>query len=110
MWKSACEAGKMTKRVRFETPPADQDSFGAPATLWGVYGTFWASVEPLSGRDFIQAQAVQSEITHKITTRKTGITAKMRAVYDSRTFHIVSVLSPNETGATYVIMAKELVT
>lgn len=108
MWKSACNAGTMTKRVKFETPPTGQDEYGAPTTTWGTYGTFWASVEPLSGREFIQAQAAQSELTHKITTRASGIVPNMRAVYDSRVFEITAVLNQQERGALYVIMAKEV--
>lgn len=35
--------------------------------------TIWADVRPLSGREYYQAQAVQADITHMITIRKTDI-------------------------------------
>ncbi len=108
-WKSACHAGTMTKRVLFKSPPATTDSFGEPSTTWTDVKTVWASVEPLSGREFLQAQASQSEVTHKIIIRASGITANMRAVYDGRTFEIASVMNQREQGAIYVIMAKEVV-
>jgi SPP1 family predicted phage head-tail adaptor len=58
----------LNKRVTFRIPtdPTTAD-IEQPEYIDGK--TVWAAVQPLRGREFWQAQAVQSESTVKITTR-----------------------------------------
>lgn len=108
-WKSSCSSGTMTKRITFQSMITTQNEYGEPVSGWTDAGTVWASIEPLSGRDFFQAQAVQSEITHKIITRWSGARPEMRIKYGTRYFDIESVINEKERGAKYIIMAKEVV-
>lgn len=42
-----------------------------------------AEIAPLSAREFMESQALQSEVTGRITIRyRTGVTAKMRCRHD----------------------------
>lgn len=108
-WKSACQAAGMDKRIIVKYLVPSQDSFGEPTTVWTELKTIWASVEPISGRDFFQARQEQSELTHRIKTRSAGITPDMRLHYGTRVFEIASVINEMERGAIYTVMAKELV-
>lgn len=108
-WKSGCSSGTMTKRITFQSLVTTQNEYGEMVSGWTDVKTVWASIEPLSGRDFFQAQAVQSEITHKIITRWTGATPDMRIKYGTRYFDIESVINEKEQGAKYIVMAKEVI-
>jgi len=60
---------------------------------WVAFSTVYADIQPLSGRELIAAQAVQSEITGKITMRYLlGVTAGMRARYEGKVYDIQSVI------------------
>lgn len=108
-WQSGCDAGKMSKRITIKQLTTGQNEYGEPSTTWNTVKTVWASIEPLSGKAFWEAEAVQSEITHKIITRASGITPDMKIYYGARIFDIDSVINENEQGAKYIIMAKEVI-
>jgi head-tail adaptor len=44
------------------------DSYEQPIMEYVTLGHLWAKIEPLSGRQYLAAQQVQSEMTHKIIT------------------------------------------
>lgn len=46
-----------------------QDTYGERAPGATVLGTFWASIEPLNGRELWEAQQVQSDVTHRVRLR-----------------------------------------
>lgn len=71
--------------------------------------TAYASVEPLSGRELIAAQAANSVATHKISMRyAAGVTTAMRVKYGSRFFNIVSPpRNVGEMGREMVFEAEE---
>lgn len=99
-------AGKLRHRVRFErrTTVQDPDS-GERVPGWEPVVTVWASVEPLSSREFIAAQASQSEITARITIRhRTGIDATMRAVHRGQIYDIHGVLPDPKSGRHYLTL------
>lgn len=85
------EAGRLRHRVRIERLAYQLDSHGDayqdPETGetrqdWVELATVWAAIEPLSAREFIQAQATQSQITARIVIRyRDGLDASMRLVH-----------------------------
>ena len=69
-----------------------------------------ASIQPLVGREYTDAQAVNADVTTKIRVRAvSGITPKDRVAWGSRTFEIVSVITIDEIAHEMVLMCKELV-
>lgn len=82
----------------------------------GEYSTQWVSLPdlenvpaeilPLSGREFLQSQIKQSEVTDRITIRfQTGITTSMRILHGAAVYNIQAVL-PDPTGVRWLtIMA-----
>jgi SPP1 family predicted phage head-tail adaptor len=77
------QAGKLRHRVQIQHKVTTQDpQTGEQLTeQWVEFAKVWASVEDLSARDFIAAQAGQSEAKSRVVVRyREGITAAMRVV------------------------------
>lgn len=111
------EAGRLRHRVRIDRKQnlldTDDDVIQDPNTgevswEWAEVATVWAAIEPLSAREFIQSQAVQSEIVARIVIRyRTGLDASMRLVHvrngsDFAFYDPAGFLADKETGLDYL--------
>jgi SPP1 family predicted phage head-tail adaptor len=104
-------AGRLRHRVTIQQRAGTQDSYGQEDDDWNDVDTVWAAVEPLRGREFLEARREGAEVTTRIVTRyRSGITPAMRVSYDSRTFDIVSVINVDERDSELQLMCRELVT
>jgi len=84
-------AGRLRHRVLIEqyvlavdsNGDAIQDTnTGETTGSWQELATVWAAIEPLSAREFLAAQAMQSKIEAKIVIRhRMGLNAAMRLVH-----------------------------
>ena len=102
------QAGQLRKRLTIQKRSTVQDSYGQPSTSWSDVVTVWGAVEPLSGRELMAAEAVQSEITHQVIIRYiAGITSKMRVLYGTRIFDIQNVLDENERHRMLTLLCLE---
>jgi len=64
-----------------------------------------ASVVPLSGKDFIAAQATQSQMTTRIVIRwRPGITSRMRVLHGTEVYSIVGPPLPDDTGRRWLTL------
>jgi SPP1 family predicted phage head-tail adaptor len=66
------QAGKLRHLVTFDSPSqtSQDDTTGEEIIDWGSgYATVYAAVEPLTGREFVQANAVEADIDTRITVR-----------------------------------------
>lgn len=102
----AFEPGKLRHRVAIErnqeTPDADT---GAMVPAWVPVATVWASVEPLSGREFVAAQAVQANVSVRIVVRyRPDITPAMRIVHGGKVHNIAAVLADKDSGREYLTL------
>ena len=99
-------AGKLRHRIAIEQPGSAQDpDTGEMVDGWAPVATVWASVEPLSAREFIAAQAGQSEITANIRIRyRAGITAGMRLLHKGQAYNIHGVLPDLDSGIEYLTL------
>ena len=108
-WKPACMAGSLNKRIDIKKPATTQDDYGQPDIKWELVKSIWAGINPISGKEFIQGLAEQSQVTHRIIVRDgAGIDPNMRVYFGSRIFEIIAVLNEAEADTRYTIMAKEL--
>lgn len=79
------QAGKLRHRVQIQHKVTAQDpQTGEQLTAqWVEFATVWASIEDLSARDFIAAQAGQSEAKSRVVIRyRVGVTAEMRILME----------------------------
>lgn len=66
-----------------------------------------AEIVPLSGREFVAAQAIQAGVTTRITVRwQDGITSSMRVLHDGLTYDIKAVL-PDPTLRRHITLMCE---
>lgn len=86
-------AGKLDQRITIQRLDLVQDAIGEIVQTWVEVAVLWASVIDLSGREFIAAQAVTTEVTTKILIRyRAGILPSMRVVHGSDIYDIITVL------------------
>lgn len=104
----ALAAGRLRHRVRIEEQVTARDSDGIEQTDWVPVATVWASVEPLSAREFIQSGQAQSSVTAKIIIRARRMTASMRLIHQTRfgdqVYNIAGVLPDNVSGVEYITL------
>ena len=97
-------AGKLRHKVTIQAPGLTQDPVtGEMVAGWSDFASVWASVEPLSARDYIAAQANQSEITARIVIRyREGILPTMRILHRGKVYAIQGVLPDAKSGLEYL--------
>ena len=103
-------AGWLRKRVTIQEKRADRDPFGAERIIWVNVATVWAGVEPLRGREYLEAKQMQADVSTRIRMRyRSGVTPEMRVLYDGRTYEIESVIDVLERGRELNLMCREIV-
>lgn len=97
------EAGKLRHRVSLQEYKTSRDPVtGDVLKRWVELGKLWASIEPLSAREFIAAAAEQSKVVARIVTRHNpAVTARMRFVHRGKIYNIEGVLPDRESGLEY---------
>ncbi|HEL3822504.1 TPA: phage head closure protein [Stenotrophomonas maltophilia] len=96
-------AGKLRHRVLIQQQVTTRDNDGVEQTAWVDVATVWASVEPLSAREFIQSGQTQSAVTARITMRyRDGLSPSMRLVHRGEIFNIAGLLPDKVSGLEYI--------
>ena len=108
------DPGKFAHRITFQRYDGTVDEYGDVRKdadeNWDDFKTVWASVEPLSGKEFYAAEQSRSEVSHKLRCRYfPGLKTEMRIACGSRKFKIISAIDWREAHEEYLIMAQELV-
>jgi SPP1 family predicted phage head-tail adaptor len=88
-------AYKLRHRIDIQSLEHQIDSdTGARLDVWTTFvAKEPAAIAPLSGREFIAAQAIQSGVSTRITIRKRdGIVPSMRILHNDTIYNILSVL------------------
>ncbi len=81
----------------------DPDSGSVIVTGWEDVAMLWASIEPLSAREFLAAAANQSAVTARIVTLfDERITSAARFVYQGKVYNIEGVLPDKKSGREYL--------
>lgn len=98
----------LNHRIELQSQASGQSSTGQPNGAWSTYDTVWASIEPISGREYFNASGERAEVTHKIKLRSgPSVLPKHRALFGSRVFNIRSVLNLEERGRWLQLMVTE---
>lgn len=84
-------AGRLRHLVTIQSRTEGSNAFNEPRPVWKHFATVYASIEPLSGREYFAAQQAQSDVTHRVVLRYIpGVTAKHRIVFGDRVFDIAA--------------------
>lgn len=101
------KAGNLDQRIVIERLVKGVDPIGQPINAWEPVFSVWAAVEPLQGREYIAAQAVQSEVEARIRLRyRPGVTSAMRVIHGADTYSITSVIHVKSAKQELQIMCR----
>ncbi len=101
-------AGTLRHRVTLQRRGDTRDGIGTVTETWTNEATVWASIEPLQGREYFEAQRENADVTHKLRIRhRSGVTREMRVIFEDRVFDIEAVLNVEERDRELVLMCKE---
>ena len=101
-------SGKFNRRMRFQRRSEAQDSYGQQAQTWADAFTSWVSIEPMSGRELMSAQAVNAETTHKVEMRyRPGVNSALRGIYQGRVFNILAVMDEDMAHKVLTLLCSE---
>lgn len=96
-------------RIKFLKKTYTRDSEGMTVETWQDVATVWASYEPISGREYFAAAAVNAENTARFRIRYyKDISPDMRVLFDGRTFDIKSVIDVQGRRREMELMCQEL--
>ena len=110
MKKHRVEAGRLRHWVSFEAVPVEPvlDSDGRLEEVWlpAFSGLkLPAEITPLSGRELIAAQGVNSKVSTRIKLRhRDGFAARMRALHRGVIYNVEAVISDPDSGIRYVTL------
>lgn len=101
-------AARLRHRVTLQAITTTRDSDGAVIETWeDVAASLPAEIVPLSGREFVAAQAVQAGVTTRITIReRADVAAKMRIMHGGLAYNIRAVL-PDPTLRRHITLMCE---
>lgn len=104
-------AGTLRQRVTIQDKSVVRDTYGGETISWTDVAEVWAAVEPLQGREYLEARQTMAEVTTRIRVRyRSGITPEMRVEYDSRNYEILAVIHVREQQRELHLMCREFVT
>ncbi|NHC02330.1 phage head closure protein [Acinetobacter sp. 187] len=104
------QSGKLPHRITIEHFEEVQDQeTGRITNQWTVFAKVWAKVEPLSTKDVLSAQAINSKMIERCRIRYSSksaqITSKMRAVFRGKYRKIDGdPLPDNESGLEWLTL------
>lgn len=98
------QAGRLRHRVSLQRNQPTQDPVtGEIKDKWVEYVKSYAAIEPLSARDFIAAQAGQSQVSARIVMRwRSDLLPTDRIVHGGTAYKIVGILPDKDSGREYV--------
>ena len=100
-------AGGLRHRISIQHLVEQQDHVTGEITkTWVEFAPAWAAIEPLSARDFMAAQASQSEASGRITIRyRPGVLPTMRILHLANIYTIIGPPLPDKnSGLEYLTL------
>nr|DAR37957.1 MAG TPA: Putative head tail adaptor [Caudoviricetes sp.] len=102
------DIGRTNKRVSFCKFVEGKNEMNQTTQVLKKIRTVWASVEPKSGREYIEAEKEHPELTYIITTRyMEDVTPDMFIQYRDRLFNIRSIRNIRENNEMLEISCTE---
>lgn len=104
-------AQELNRKITFRKVTIAQDPHtGEMVETWADHLSVFAKVEPLVGREYLAAAAIQAEGTVKFTMRFRGdIDTGMRIAFDGDTFDIQSIQNIRSANRETLIYGKAAV-
>jgi len=101
-------AGNLRHKLEIQENTPTRNAVGEEVDSWTTVATVWASIEPLSGVELLNAQQVAAETTVRIGLRyRSGVTAAHRIKFGARIFDINVVSNVGERNRELQLLCKE---
>lgn len=102
----ALAAGELRHLVRIEKPQSYQNhETGELCTRWVMVAQVYAQIVPSSVREFMAANAEQSEVRARIVIRyRADVNATMRIVHRGTAYQILGALADPVSGLEYLTL------
>jgi len=101
-------AGKLRHRITIQERVETQDDYGSSVAAWVTFATVHASVEPISGKELLAAQAINSETRVRMRLRYiSGITSDMRVSFNLKLYNIQEIIDFKEENRELQLMCNE---
>jgi SPP1 family predicted phage head-tail adaptor len=100
------KVGRLRHRITLQEFISEPDSDGAVTEDWFTVATgISAEITAMSGREFIAAQAIQSEVDTRIKIRfRQGMKAAMRALHRETIYDVQAVMPDPDSGIRYLTL------
>jgi len=93
------EPGELRTELVLEQATPTPDGAGGFEETWTEIATVFAKLVPLAARDRFGAGQTIEEVTHRVLIRaRPDVASGMRFISGDRTFMILAVHDPDETG------------
>lgn len=102
------KSGDLRRRVTLQQRSTAQSTSGEQSETWTNVATVWGSVDPVSGNEHFDGEAVKAPLLYDISIRyRTGVTPAMRISYGGRIFNILSVMDQEELHRLLIMRCVE---
>lgn len=102
------DIGRMNKRIAFCIYEEKENELLQSEQVLKKVKKVWASVEPLRGREYQEAQRIRPELTYKVTTRYyKEVMPDMFIKFKECLFEIVTVINVRERNEMLEILCIE---
>lgn len=101
-------AGRLTERVTIEAEVRTPDDAGGATLTWSAVATVWAAVEPLKGREQVEAMKLESSNLYRVAVRNhVAVTAANRLMWRGHVLNIREV-PPTRPIELFRVLVAEL--
>lgn len=100
-------SGRLRHRVTIQRPVVTQNEYGEGTIQWEDEDDIWCSVEAIAGRELLNNDRVQSEITHRVNIRfRSTLTSDRRLVHNGQVLEIERIGDPTGRMAMQELLCK----
>jgi SPP1 family predicted phage head-tail adaptor len=101
--------GKMDRKIAFQVVSEPNDDFGGSTPSWTTVISCWASLTPGGGIEKDEADKVTATSPVVFGIRyKAGIDEKMRILYNSEIYNIISIAEPDRRKSLQITANKKV--
>ena len=105
------QVGKLRDLITVQTYADTIAANGETTKSWTTFAQVFAEIRPVSGREYMQGEKVQGDVSHVIYIRHLpGLLNKMRITDGTRIFQIMSALPDRTNNKMMTIYANEKMT
>ena len=109
MMTTFLDAGRLNQRLGLEQPVETPDASGGAEIAWTEVAVVWAALEPVGAAMRDIAQQSSEVISHRVSLRyRSDIASGWRFTRGNRTFSIITLHDPDETGRYLVCRTEEV--